>query len=295
MMEACGERTKGDGLMTKTASNEQLRNTWEAAAPGWAKWEDVFSAHLGGITDAMLDMAGVKAGSRVLDIASGAGNQTLRAAVRVGPAGQVVASDISATMLDNVRRRAEREGLGNVEHRQMAADSIDASLEPFDAAICRFGLMLFPFPANAIESVCGVLKSGGRLGVVVVSTPENNPALSRPMTILMAHAGKAPPASAQPGLFALGGQGVLDTLFRTCGLVNIKTQVMRAPIRMASADDALVMMQQAFGAYRAIVADLGEVERARAWSDVRDCLGRFQGENGYETDIEVVIGSGMKL
>lgn len=278
--------------MAEPSANEQLRNTWEAAAPGWAKWEKTFSAHLEGITDVLLDMAGVKAGSRVLDVASGAGDQTIRAARRAGPQGAVVASDISTTMLDHVRRSAEREGLGNVEILESSADSFDVTLSPFDAAICRFGLMLFPSPAKAIESIRGVLKPGACFSAVVVTTPQNNPFFSLPMKILLDHAGKAPPVPGQPGLFVLGGDGILENLLSDCGLEGVQTKVLRAPIRLANVEEALDMMQQAFGAYRAVAAEIGEAEQKKAWSDVRDCLGQFEGENGFEAEIEVKVGFG---
>jgi hypothetical protein len=56
----------------------ELRNTWESAAPGWAKWETKFSARLDDVTDTLLDMASVR--RRVIDLACGAGSQSLRAA-----------------------------------------------------------------------------------------------------------------------------------------------------------------------------------------------------------------------
>lgn len=278
--------------MEQSTANEQLRKTWEAAAPGWAKWEKTLSANLDNVTDTLLDMAGVRAASRVLDVASGAGAQTLSAARRVGTEGIVVASDISATMLDHVRKNAERDGLKNIEFLESPADGFDATLPPFDAAICRLGLMLFPSPAKAIQSIRTILKPGAWFAAVVFTTPQNNPAFSQPMKILLDHAGKAPPAPGQPGLFALGGDGVLKSLLIDNGLESVETKTIRAPIRLANADDALEMMQQGFGAYRAVVAELGEAEQNKAWSDVRDCLGQFEGENGYEAEIELIIGVG---
>jgi SAM-dependent methyltransferase len=92
--------------MSHSGSSPEQRGTWEAAAPGWAKWEKQFSAGLVDATDALLDMAGIKPGMRVLDLACGAGSQTLRAASRVGSTGSVVATDISANMLEYVREHA---------------------------------------------------------------------------------------------------------------------------------------------------------------------------------------------
>lgn len=88
------------------ALKSELRKTWENAAPGWAKWEHVFSAGLSDATDTLIDMAGIQPGMRVLDLACGAGSQTIQTAKRVGPTGNIVASDISATMLESVRQSA---------------------------------------------------------------------------------------------------------------------------------------------------------------------------------------------
>lgn len=60
-------------------------------------------------------MADVKAGSRVLDVAAGAGDQTLDIAERVGPRGQVRATDISPGILEFAKENARRAGYGNVD------------------------------------------------------------------------------------------------------------------------------------------------------------------------------------
>ena len=63
---------------------------------------------------------------------------------------------------------------------------------------------------------------------------------------------------------------------------------------MPSADSALEMMQQAFGAYRAVLADLGPAERDKAWAEVRDYLGQLETGGRFETDLEFIIGSGAR-
>ena len=52
------------------------------------------------------------------------------------------------------------------------------------------------------------------------------------------------------------------------------------------------MIQQAFGAYRAVVAELEDDEQAAAWSEVRESLKQFEGNHGFETEFEFIIGSG---
>ncbi len=278
--------------MSEEARISEARNTWEAAAPGWAKWEQTLSRGLEPATDVLLDMARVGAGARVLDIASGAGHQTLQAARRVGSAGTVVASDISATMLDNVRRNASAAGLSNVTAVESAAENLSAPEAPYDAAICRLGLMLFPGPSAAVSAIRRVLKPGGKFAALVFTTPSNNPFMAQPMSILLRHAGKKPPGPGHPGIFALGGDGVLEQLLSNGGLTDVDTKTVRAPLRLGRADDALEMIQQAFGAYRAVIADLEDDKKAAAWSEVLEALKQFEGNDGFETEFEFIIGSG---
>ncbi len=283
------------GEMGNGEIKAELRRTWEFSAPGWAKWEGVFAGGLAEVTETMLDMAGVDAGMQVLDLACGAGSQSLRAADRVGPKGRVVASDISATMLMHVQEAARRRGLGNVEILECAAEDLPATVDLFDAAISRLGLMLFAAPEQALKAVQSVLKPKARISALVFTTPSANPFMSKPMQVLLRHAAKEPPTAGRPGIFALGGPGVLEGLLSESGLAEVEARVVRAPLRLASAADALEMMQQAFGAYRAVVADLSSEARGAAWSEVGECLKQFENQDGFHTEFEFVIGSGVRV
>ena len=265
-----------------------------SAAPGWAKWEARFSAGLSEATDTLIDMAGVGPGMRALDPACGAGVQTLRLAERVGPQGAVVACDISPTMLEHVRENAARAGLRNIATLETSAEGLSEAPGPFDAAICRLGLMLFSSPQKALASVQRVMKPGARFSALVFTTPAKNPFMAQSFAILLRHAGKSPPGPGKPGLFALGGESVLENLMRESGLADIQTRTVTARIRLSSAAETLQMMQEAFGAYRAVVAELGAAERARAWGEVSDFLKSFETESGFVTELEFLIGSGAR-
>ena len=117
----------------------------------------------------------------------------------------------------------------------------------------------------------------------VFTTPANNPFMARPMAILLRHAGKRPPAPGQPGIFALGGNGVLENLMKDSGLADVQTRTIQAPLTLPSAAAALEMMQQAFGAYRAVAADLANGERSRAWAEVHECLKGFESGGRFES------------
>lgn len=271
-----------------------VHKQWEGAAPGWARWEATVAAWMEPATEAMLAMAGVGAGARVLDLASGAGSQTLQAARRVGTQGHVVASDIADTMLHHVRENARAAGLTNITTLAGPAEELEMAAESFNAVICRLGLMLFADPAKALAAVHRALRPRGKAAVVVFTTPAANPFMAQPLQILLRHAGKAPPVPGQPGVFALGGPGVLERLLVRSGFIGIEQRILALPLRMVSAVQALVMMQEAFGAYRAVVSDSPEAVQAAAWKEVAETLKTFETPTGFVAPAEVLLAAGVK-
>jgi ubiquinone/menaquinone biosynthesis C-methylase UbiE len=274
--------------------NAEIRQQWEGAAAGWAHWEATIAAWIEPATEAMLDMAGVKAGVRALDLACGAGSQTLLAARRVGEHGHVVASDIADTMLHHVRENARAAGLINVSTVPGAAEDVDLADETFDAVICRLGLMLFAAPAQAVAVARRALKPDGKFAAVVFTTPAANPFMAKSMEILLRHAGKKSPEPGRPGIFALGAPGVMEQLLNQSGFVDIEQRTFAVPLRMQSAAHALVMIQDAFGAYRAVLNDQPELVRSAAWAEVAETLKTFETPTGFVAPAEVLVAAGAK-
>src|SRR5437868_2751850 len=149
-----------DPIKYKNTTREQ----WQVAAEPWNRWGPLLAAWLGPATEIMLDRAGVGAGSRVLDVAAGAGDQTLVAARRVGPAGYVLATDIAPNILEFAAAAARTAGLGNVETLVLDGENLDQLDEnAFDAAISRLGLIYFPDQQKALRSMRRVLKPAGKV------------------------------------------------------------------------------------------------------------------------------------
>jgi cyclopropane fatty-acyl-phospholipid synthase-like methyltransferase len=157
------------------------RDQWDTAAQAWHDWAPTLQRWLGPATELMLDMAGVRPGSRVLDVAAGAGDQTLHAARRVGPKGFVLATDISPKILEFAARNARSMGYTNVQTRVVDGESIDGD---FDAVISRVGLIYFPDQQKALKGMLQALKPQGRVGAMVYSTAEHNQFFSIPVSII---------------------------------------------------------------------------------------------------------------
>ena len=174
-----------DSEALKTAA----RNQWDKAAAGWNHHTPWLRAWLRGATDAMLDMAGIRSGSRVLDVAAGAGDQTLDIAERVGPQGRVLATDLSPAILELAKENALRAGYGNVETCVADGECLQLDEPAFDAAVCRLGLMFFPDPLRGLREMHRALKPGGGICTMVFSKPEANPCITILMSTALEHAG----------------------------------------------------------------------------------------------------------
>src|SRR5260370_33969988 len=82
--------------------NEQ-KLAWDDSADGWKKWWPTFERAAQRVNDRLVELAGARAGNRVLDIATGSGEPALTAARMGGPSGRVVAVDMAAGMLEKAR------------------------------------------------------------------------------------------------------------------------------------------------------------------------------------------------
>lgn len=158
-MSAQSDDLTGDGY--------RQRRQWDSVAAGWEKWWRTIEDGAQSVSERMLDLAAVQPGHRVLDIATGIGEPALRAASRVGPAGRVVATDISSRMLDFARARATSLGLTNVEFREVDAERLDFPDRSFDVVLCRWGITSLPSPANTMVAIRRMLAPGGSFATAV--------------------------------------------------------------------------------------------------------------------------------
>ncbi len=167
---------------------------WETAAEAWHRWGPLLTAWLGGPTESMLDMASVGAGSHVLDVAAGAGDQSMQVADRVGANGRVLATDLSPGILEFAAHRAKEAGHQNVETLAMDGECLDQlDAETFDAVISRVGLIYFPDQQRALAGMKHVLKPGGKVAAMVYSTADKNEFFSVPVSIIRRRAQLPPP------------------------------------------------------------------------------------------------------
>ncbi|HET8537427.1 MAG TPA: class I SAM-dependent methyltransferase [Solirubrobacteraceae bacterium] len=265
---------------------------WQTAAEPWDRWGPTLEAWLGEATELMLDMAGVTEGSRVLDVAAGAGGQTLTAARRVGPGGHVLATDISSNILAYAERNAREAGLTNVATRVVDGEELEVEPGSFDAVISRVGFIYFPDQDGAFAGMRRALRPGGRLAGIVYSTPEVNGFFSIPVSIIRRRAQLPPPAQGQPGPFSLGAPGVIEAAFERGGFTDVQVRRVSAPLRLPSTAECLRFERESFGALHQMLSGLTEAERGEAWDEIERELSRFETADGFEGPCELLVAAG---
>ncbi len=138
---------------------------WDAIAAGYdqfvAPGEDP-------IAQAGLDLAGLQAGDRFLDVAAGPGGLSLPAARR---GARVLATDWSPAMIERFKARVREEGLSNAEGRVMDAHALDIEDETFDVVGSQFGVMLVPEQPLALREMARVTRPGGRVLLIAYGSP----------------------------------------------------------------------------------------------------------------------------
>ncbi|QWG24056.1 class I SAM-dependent methyltransferase [Bradyrhizobium sediminis] len=267
-----------------------VRAQWNQMAKGWSDAGVVIRPWLQEATLAMLGMAGVKPGCRVLDVAAGAGDQTLDVAAWVGPQGHVLATDLSPDILQFAAQQAAAAGYRNVETRVSDGEKLQIEDAQFDAVVCRLGLMLFGDPLQGLREMARVLKPGGGVCTIVFGAPQANPCLTTLMSVAFRHAGLPQRDPFQPGgLLSLGKPGLIDELFREAGFREIATTRLAAPFRLPTVKDYMDFIRTSAGPVVQIVQRLEPTKAAAAWADMEEALGRYQTPTGWEGPNELLL------
>jgi SAM-dependent methyltransferase len=278
--------TAADAQAFKAATRRQ----WDHAAPGWNAHTAQIREWLQPATDAMLEMAGVRRGARVLDVAAGAGDQTLDIAQRVGPEGFVLATDLSASILEFASANAQRAGHANVGTLVADGESLQIEKESFDAAVCRLGLMLFPDPRQGLREMHRALKPGGGICTIVFAGPQANPCVTTLLSTALKHAGLEPRDPFQPGgLLSLGKPGLIDEMFRDAGFKDVATTRMDAPFRLPTAQDYLGFIRTSASPLQQILGKLGSEAADAAWKDMEERLKVFETAEGWTGPNELLL------
>jgi SAM-dependent methyltransferase len=220
------------------------REQWDTAATGWRRWSDLIETAAGGVSERMVELAGVKAGSRVLDVAAGYGEPSLTAAKVAGPDGSVTATDISADMLAYGRERASAAGLENIEFIEADAMSLEFPEKSFDAALSRWGIIFEPDAEAAAARTRGLLTPGARMAISSWGPPERVPFLAIPLRTAMERLQVPPPPPGTPGPLSRPTPEALGGLLEAGGFSDVEVEETTVNFEWDSAEDFTTFIRE---------------------------------------------------
>jgi len=256
------------------------RRDWTEAAGGWAKWWHHLEAASGPVGDRLIQLAAVRAGHRVLDVATGIGEPAVTAARLVGPAGRVVGTDISPGMLKVARERAAELGLENVEFHEMDAEVLDLPESSFDTVLCRFGLMFLPDVDRTLVDIRRLLVPGGRFAASVWGPPDRYPMATAAFGAVARVLELPAPVAGTPGIFSLADGDELAGRFRAAGFADVLTETLLVSFEFDSLDEYMRFLQEVAAPIKNLLADESPERRAQVWRAVGEANEQFVGADG---------------
>jgi ubiquinone/menaquinone biosynthesis C-methylase UbiE len=263
-----------------TQFRDAQRTQWDKAATGWDKWSSLFEETADGISIRLSELAGVEAGSRVLDVAAGYGATSMVAARIAGNDGEVVATDISTEMLQFGRQHAARAELDNIEFVEGAAAALDFPADSFDAAISRWGIIFDPDGEGAAAKVRGFLKDGGKFAISSWGPPETVPFLSVPMRTVLDFFDVPPPPPDMPGPLSRPTHERIGGLLEGGGFADVEVEEAELEMTWESPEQFTTFVREIAPPISALMADQPEDRQAEAWDAITEAIRPHAADDG---------------
>jgi SAM-dependent methyltransferase len=264
------------------ALRRQLHGMWAAVAPAWGEHADYADTRGAALTARMLELSAPRPGERVLELACGAGGVGIAAAKLVGPAGEVVLSDVAERMTAIAAARAANLGLGNVHSLPLDLDDIAQPDQSYDVVLCREGLMFALDPARALAEIRRILRPGGRLALAVWGPRARNPWLGLVFEAVSAQLGMPLPPPGVPGPFSLGDPDRLARLLTGAGLADVVVTEFAVPLRAASFEEWWTRTSSLAGPLATRLAALPEHARQQLRARLTEAVRPYQSPAGLD-------------
>jgi len=259
---------------------------------GWDKaaehYEGFWQRQLAPAQAKLLELAALKPGERVLDVACGTGLVTFPAAEAVAPRGEVVGTDISASMVEESAKRAAGRGVTNVSFERMDAEELSLPDASFDAALCALGLMYVPDPLQALREQHRVLKPGGR-AVAAVWGQRDRCGWAEIFPITDARV----QSEVCPMFFQLGNKDTLALTMEMAGLAEIAVERLSVTLRYESGEELLGAMFQG-GPVALAYSKFDEATRDAVHAEFLDSVSDHRAGETYGIPGEFVVAVGYK-
>lgn len=256
------------------------RAQWNEAAASWKKWSPVIDRGASVVSERLVEMARIEPGHRVLDVAAGYGEPALTAARRVGPEGEVVATDIAPEMLAFGRERAAEAGVDWLRFVEADAASLDFAPASFDAALSRWGIIFEPEPEATAARIRGFLEPGGRMAIASWGTIDRVPMFALTVGTIVERLGIAPPPPGTPGPLARPTRESIAALLEGGGFSNVEVDEVEVVFEHSSPEEFVTCLREIAPPITALLAEHPPEVQAEAWEAITAAAGAHAGGDG---------------
>jgi ubiquinone/menaquinone biosynthesis C-methylase UbiE len=289
--------------LDSTQYKKAERQSWDSVADGWQKWWKTIEIGAQKVSRRLIELAEIKPGSRVLDIATGIGEPAITVANQVGDrsggGGHVLAIDISSQMLSIAKQRASSFGLQNViEFKQGDAETIDLPTSTFDAVLCRWELMFLPDLKTGLSNIYRSLVDGGRLAAAVWASPDKDTLMATAINVVMKETNSPPPPPGTPGPFALSDENILKNSFIRPGFKDVTIERMNVTFDFDSPVDFTTYVHETAGPLQAILSNQTQQRKEEILKAVTEAARKYADKNTHTVKLSneaiCIVGKKMK-
>lgn len=260
---------------------EAERRSWDSVAHGWEKWWRTIEKGAGIVSSRLIDLAGIKIGSRVLDISTGIGEPAITVAREVGNTGRILATDFSSEMLSIAKKRAINAGLERViEFKQGDTGTIELPDSYFDAALCRFGLMFLPDLDTALLNIYGSLVNNGRFAAAVWASSEGDSLFTSTMNTILKETRTSPPPKGAPGPFSLSDESLLRNYFVNTGFKDVAIDRINVTFNFGSSNEYAIFVLETAGPLQVLLSNESSERREQILGAVSESARKFADNTG---------------
>jgi ubiquinone/menaquinone biosynthesis C-methylase UbiE len=275
---------------------EAERHSWDSVANNWQKWWKIIEIGAEKVSRRLTELAEIKPGSRVLDIATGIGEPAITAANQIGNNGHILATDISPQMLSVAKQRAISLGLQNViEFKEGDTETIDLPSSTFDAVLCRWGMTLFLDFDTGLSNIYRSLVDGGRFAAAVWSSADKVPVLAIAVNTVMKETNSPPPPSPKvSGPFSLSDENMLKNSFIKSGFRGVSVESVNVTFEFGSAEIYTSCILETSASLHALLANETQERRKEILKAVTEAARKYidnnTGKVRFENEAILIVG-----